>query len=186
MEGFFILEKKMKQKTKYIFSAIFVIIAVVLAVFATRSCSKQKTIEHTVEIHDTIVNVSWDTVVEKQKEYVFLKTTDSLYIVKDSVLVLVDSVQVEIPISEYRTEKVFENDSSELKIGLTASGYQVHLDTLYYDLTYRYTTMQPPKKRNRLGIMVGVMGGAGVDPTNGRIVPAVGVGVGIGITTKKW
>lgn len=163
-----------------------VVVAVLVATLITRSCDREKTVEHTVEIHDTITDVKWDTVIEKQKEYVYLKTTDTVYKIKDSVLVVVDSVNVEIPINEYKVEKIFENDSSKIEIGLTATGYQVRLDTLYYNLTYRYTTIEPPKKRNRLGFMFGVMGGAGIDPTTGRIVPAVGVGVGFGITTKKW
>ena len=177
----------MENKKLYtILSAIIIIIAVFVTTLITRSCDRAKTIEHTVEIHDTITNVKWDTVIEKQKEYVTLKVTDTVYKIKDSVLVVVDSVGVEIPINEYRMDRIFENDSSELKIGLTATGYQVRLDTLYYNLTYRYTTIEQPKKRKRIGFMFGVMGGAGIDPTTGRIVPAVGVGVGFGITTKKF
>lgn len=177
----------MENKKLYtILTAVIVVVAVLVATSVTRSCDRAKQIEHIVEIHDTITDVKWDTVVEKQKEYVVLKTTDTVYKIKDSVLVVVDSVGVEIPINEYRMERIFENDSSFLKIGLTASGYDVKLDTLYYNLTYRYTTIEPPKKRNRLGFMVGVMGGAGIDPTTGKVVPAVGIGVGIGITLKKF
>lgn len=174
------------MKTKYIFPAIFVIIAVVLAVLATRSCSKPKTIEHTVEVHDTITDIKWKTVTVTETKVEKVKVRDTVYVMRDSVFYVVDSVFADIPISCYDTDTVFENDSMKLKIGIECSGYDVALDRLYYDLQYRYTTVQPPKPRHRIGFMFGGMVGVGYDPWSGKVVPSVGVGVGVGITVGKW
>lgn len=183
---FFILNEKMKQKTKYIFQAILVIIAVVLVVLVTRSCSKPKTIEHTVELHDTITDIKWKTVTVTETKVEKVKVRDTVYVMRDSVFYVVDSVFADIPISCYQTDTVFENDYVKLKIGIECSGYDVVLDRLYYDLQYKYYTVQQPKKRHRLGFMVGPFIGVGYDPWSGKVVPAVGIGVGIGVSFKKW
>lgn len=176
----------MKQKTKYIFPAIFVIIAVVLAVLTTRGCSKPKTIEHTVELHDTITDIKWKTVTVTETKVEKVKVRDTVYVMRDSVLYVLDSVYADIPISCYLTDTVFENDSVKLKIGMECSGYDVSLDRLYYDLQYKYTTIQPPKQRHRLGVFVGPSVGIGWDVNTGKVVPAVGVAVGFGVSFKKW
>lgn len=183
---FFILNEKMKQKTKYIFQAILVIIAVFLVVLVTRSCSKPKTIEHTVTVTDTVTNIEVDTFYLMEIRTEKLHTTDTLYVYRDSIYEIVDSVNVEVPISTYVVDKVFENDSSDLKIHLSLSGYNVKIDTLAYSLQYRFTTIKQPKKRNRLGFMVGHFIGVGYDPWSGKVVPAVGIGIGVGVTFKKW
>lgn len=175
------------MKPKQIIITVIAAVLVILATVATvRSCDKVHPVEHTVYVTDTITNVRFDTFYVKEIRVEKLKTTDTLYVYSDSVYQVVDSVNVEVPISTYTVERIFENDSSDLKIHLSLSGYNVKLDTLAYSMQYRYTTIQPPKKRNRLGFMFGVMGGVGIDPTTGKVVPSIGVGVGFGITTKKW
>ncbi len=174
---------KVKQIIIKVIAAVLFILATALTI---RGCSKEKVVEHTVYVTDTITDIRLDTVYQKEIRVEKLKSTDTLYVYRDSIYQVVDSVNVEVPISTYTVDRIFENDSSDLKIHLSLSGYNVQLDTLSYSLQYRYTTIQPPKKRNRLGFMVGVFGGAGYDPRTGKVVPSVGVGVGIGITTKKW
>lgn len=174
------------MKTKYIFLAIFVIIAVALAVLVTRSCSKPHPVEHVVTVTDTVTNIKVDTVYLKEIRVEKLKTTDTLYVYRDSIYQVVDSVNVEVPISTYVVDKVFENDSSELKLHLSMTGYNVSLDTLGYSMTYKYTTIQQPKKRNRLGLYIGCGPGIGYDYINNRWVPSISVSVGIGVSLKKW
>lgn len=177
----------MKNNKLYtILTAVIVVVAVLVATVVTRSCDRAKQIEHIVEIHDTIHDIQWKTVTLTETKVEKIKIHDTLYVMRDSVYYMVDSVYADIPIYCYQTDTVFENDSVKLKIGIECSGYDVALDRLYYDLKYKYYTIQPPKKRNRIGFMFGVMGGAGIDPTTGKVVPAVGIGVGFGITLKKW
>lgn len=175
------------MKPKQIIITVIAAVLVILATVATvRSCDREKQIEHTVEIHDTIHDIQWKTVTVTETKVEKVKVRDTVYVMRDSVLYVLDSVYADIPISCYQTDTVFENDSVKLKIGIECSGYDVALDRLYYDLQYKYYTVQPPKKRNRLGFMVGVIGGVGIDPTSGKVVPSVGIGVGFGVTTKKF
>lgn len=175
------------MKTKhYIIAATIAIIIILITAITVRSCDKAHPVEHVVTITDTITNVNWDTCIIKEVKVEKLKTTDTLYVYRDSIYQVVDSVNVEVPISTYVVDKVFENDSSELKLHLYLTGYNVSFDTLGYSMTYKYTTIQPPKKRNRLGFFVGVMGGVGYEPTSCKVVPAVGIGCGFGLTIKKW
>lgn len=173
------------MKHKYLYILI-LLAAVASACLLTRKCSRPAEVVHEVHITDTVTDVEFDTVFFEKVDTGWLHTTDSVYVWKDSLLVLVDSVQVEVPIYCYRTDTVFENDSVRLKIGVECSGYDVVLDRLYYDLQYKYYTVQPPKKRNRLGVFVGPSFGVGWDVTTGKVVPAVGFSVGVGITFKKW
>jgi hypothetical protein len=182
----FILKETLMKTKHYIISATIALIIILITAITVRSCDKSHPVEHVVTVTDTITNVNWDTCIIKEVKVEKLKTTDTLYVYRDSIYQVVDSVNVEVPISTYTVERIFENDSSDLKIHLSLSGYNVKLDTLAYSLQYRYTTIQPPKKRNRLGFMFGVMGGVGIEPTTGKVVPSIGVGVGFGITTKKW
>lgn len=174
------------KKLRIILSSIVIIVSVILAVVVTRSCDRAKTIEHTVEIHDTIHDIQWKTVTLTDTKVEKIKIHDTLYVMRDSVYYVVDSVYADIPIYCYQTDTVFENDSVKLKIGMECSGYDVSLDRLYYDLQYKYYTVQQPKKRNRLGLYIGCGPGIGYDYINNRWVPAISVSVGIGFSVKKW
>lgn len=185
--GRFSILKQTLMKPKQIIITVIAAVLVILATVATvRSCDREKQIEHTVEIHDTIHDIQWKEVTLTETKVEKIKIHDTLYVMRDSVYYMVDSVYADIPIYCYQTDTIFENDSVKLKIGIECSGYDVSLDRLYYDLQYKYYTIHQPKKRNRLGFMVGVMGGAGIDPTTGKVVPSIGIGVGVGITTKKF
>ena len=174
---------KPKQIIITVIAAVLVILATVVTV---RSCDKVHPVEHTVYVTDTITSIQWDTVYNTDIKTVKLPIHDTLnqYVVIDSVIV--DSVFVDVPISRYRVDTTLQDDSTEIYLCISATGYDVKIDTIEYGFTYHYTTLSPPKKRNRLGFMVGIFAGAGYDPLTGKVVPAVGVGVGIGITTKKW
>ena len=175
------------MKPKQIIITVIAAVLVILATVATvRSCDKVHPVEHTVYVTDTITNVRFDTFYVKEIRVEKLKTTDTLYVYRDSIYQVVDSVNVEVPISTYTVERIFENDSSYLQIHLSLSGYNVKLDTFAYSLEYRYTTIQQPKPRHRIGFMFGPMIGVGYDPWSGKVVPSVGIGVGVGITFKKW
>lgn len=175
------------MKPKQIIITVIAAVLVILAIVATvRSCDKPHPVEHTVELHDTITDIKWKTVTVTETKVEKVKVRDTVYVMRDSVFYVVDSVFADIPISCYQTDTVFENDSVKLKIGIECSGYDVVLDRLYYDLQYKYYTVQQPKKRNRLGFYVGCGPGIGYDYINNRWVPAISVSVGIGVSFKKW
>lgn len=136
-------------------------------------------------ITDTITNVEFDTVFLKEIKTEKLHTTDTFYVLRDSIFEVVDSVNVEVPISTYKFDEIFENDSSELKLNLMLSGYSVSLDTLSYELNYRFSTNRTAKKKHRVGFFIGPVVGFGVEP-EGRVVPTIGFGCGFGISLKKW
>lgn len=175
----------MDKFKKYILPILVLIIAVVLAVLTTKSCSKPKVEERVVTITDTITNVKFDTVFLKEVKVEKFKVTDTLnqIVYRDSLLV--DSVFVEVPITTYKFDEIFENDSSDLKLHLMMSGYSVSLDTLSYSLKYKYKTVQTAKKKHRVGFFVGPVVGFGYDPINKKFSPTVGVGCGFGISLKK-
>lgn len=173
----------MDKVKKYIFP-ILLIIAVVCSVLITKSCSKPKITERVVYVSDTITNVKFDTCYLKEIRTEKLHTTDTFYVLRDSIFEVVDSVNVEVPISTYEVNKIFENDSSELKINLCMSGYSVELDTISYTLQYKYKTMQLPKK-HRVGIFVGPSIVFGYEPIGKKFAPNIGVGIMFGISLNK-
>lgn len=175
----------MDKFKKYILPILVLIIVVVCSVLVTKSCSKHKVEERVVTITDTITCVEFDTVFLKEVKVERLKTTDTLYLFRDSLFEIVDSVTVEVPISTYKFDEIFENDSVKLKIGIECSGYDVMLDRFNYDLQYKYKTVQLQKPKHRVGFFVGVTVGFGAEPA-GRVVPSIGIGCGVGISLKKW
>lgn len=173
------------MKEKYILPVLVLIVAVVCSVLVTKSCSKPKIEERVVTITDTITNVMFDTCYLKEVKVEKFKITDTLnqIVYRDSLVV--DSVFVEVPITSYEVNKIFENDSSDLKLHLMMSGYSVSLDTLSYELNYRFSTVQLQKSKRRVGFFVGPVFGIGVESSE-KVVPTIGLGCGIGISLKKW
>lgn len=175
----------MDKIKKYILPAIILIVAVVFSVLITKSCSKPKVVERVVTVTETFTNVEYDTVYLKEVKVEKFKVTDTLYLLRDSLFEIVDSVNVEIPVSSYEVNKIFENDSSDLKIHLMMSGYNVSLDTLSYELNYRFSTVQTAKKKHRIGFYVGPSVVFGYDPINKKFAPNIGIGIMFGISLKK-
>ena len=92
-----------------------------------------------VIITDTIVNVVYDTVFIDHFETVKLPVVDTLvYYITDTVT-RVDSIEVEIPISKYQLDTTFTTDTTSLNIRIQNSGYDVTLDSLFYEFKYTPT-----------------------------------------------
>ena len=137
-----------------------------------------------VVITDTITNVVYDTVFINHFETVKLPVVDTLTIINDSLRI--DSVFVEVPISVYKLDTVFQTDTTRLDLFVQNSGYDVTLDTLSYKFTYQPTPPVIKKKRHRFGIFVGPAVGLGYDWTTGKTLPSVGVGIGVGWSLGKY
>ena len=174
-------ESKLKQ-ILFILVVIIVILFTTLAIVVTNHRVQPKPEQKTIIITDTISKVVYDTVYIKEYKTVKLPTTDTLYI--DSLRI--DSIFVEVPISVYKLDTVFQTDTTRLDLHIINSGFEVTLDTLYYRLQYTPTPIKLPKKKHRFGFYIGPAVGVGYDYLNNKPVPTVGIGVGIGWTMKKY
>ena len=175
-------ESKLKQ-ILFILVVIIVILFTTLAIVVTNHRVKPKQPEtKTIVITDTISKVVYDTVFIKEYKTVKLPVTDTLYI--DSVKI--DSIFVEVPISVYKLDTTFCTDSTRLDLHIINSGFSVTLDTLYYRLQYTPTPIKLPKKKHRFGFYIGPAVGISHDWTTGKVLPSVGIGIGIGWTVGKY
>ena len=178
----FMTNDKLKQ-------IIFILVAIIILLFTTlaivvsnRRVQRKQPETKIIVIADTITNVIYDTVYIKEYRTVKLPVTDTLY--RDSVKI--DSIFVEVPISVYKLDTVFQTDSTRLDLFIQNSGYDVKLDSLYYKFTYQPTPPVIKKKRHRFGFFVGPSVGVGYDYLNNKPIPTVGIGIGIGWTMKKY
>ena len=136
---------------------LFTTLAIVITTHRTR---KQPVTPKTIIISDTITQVIYDTIYIKEYKTVKLPVTDTL--IKDSIII--DSIFVQVPISTYELDTVFQTDTTQLNLFIQNSGYDVKLDSLYYRLEYRPTTIKLPKKnyfREHFRFGVGVSAGYG-------------------------
>ena len=174
---------KLKQ-ILFILVVTIVLLFTTLAIVVTTHLTRKQPVPptKTIIITDTISKVVYDTVYIKEYKTVKLPTTDTLYI--DSLRI--DSIFVEVPISVYKLDTVFQTDTTRLELHIQNSGYDVSLDTLSYKFTYQPTPPVIKKKRHRFGIFVGPAVGISYDWTTGKVLPSVGIGIGIGWTVGKY
>ena len=92
----------------------------------------------TIVISDTLTNIVYDTLFINHFETVKLPVVDT--IIRDSLRI--DSIFVEIPISKFQLDTCFTTDTTQLNLSIRNSGYDVKLDSLYYNFKY---TPRPPK-----------------------------------------
>lgn len=174
-------ESKLKQ-ILFILVVIIVLLFTTLAIVITTHRTRKQPEQKTIIVTDTITQVLYDTVYLKEYKTVKLPVTDT--IVVDSVKI--DSIFVEVPISVYELDTVFQTDTTRLDLHIINSGYSVTLDTLSYKFTYQPTPIKLPKKKHRFGFYVGPAVGVGYDYLNNKPIPTVGIGVGIGWSMKKY
>lgn len=173
---------KLKQII-FILVATIVILFTTLAISITNHRTKQPVPEpKTIILSDTITQILYDTIYIKEYKTVKLPVKDTLYI--DSVKI--DSIFVEVPISVFKLDTVFQTDSTRLDLHIQNSGYSVTLDTLFYKFEYTTPLKLPKKKRHRFGFYIGPAVGVGYDWRTGKTLPSVGVGIGIGFSFGKY
>ena len=172
---------KLKQII-FILVATIVILFTTLAIVITTHRTRKQPETKTIVIRDTITNVIYDTVYFDRFVTKKLQLTDTLY--RDSVRI--DSVFVQVPISVYKLDTTFCTDTTRLDLHIINSGFDVKLDSLYYQLQYTPAPIKLPKKRHRFGFYIGPAVGFSYDWTTGKVLPSVGIGVGIGWSMKKY
>lgn len=158
----------MKIQKQALWCIIF-ILTIFLLILAPKRCQNEGNGPSTVVLHDTIIDLVWDTSYVTHTVTVMLPTHDTIW--RDSVRI--DSVVVEVPISRYIFDTTLTTDTTELDLSVRVSGFAVSLDTLAYGFQYVPKTI--PKER-RFGVFLGPMIGVSSDR---RL--SVGVGVGFGM-----
>ena len=147
-----------------------------MSILTLKCCQKPKNEPNQVIIHDTLTEITYDTVYLDHYKTIKVQLHDTLNQLVYIDSVVVDSVYVDIPISKYEFDTICKTDTTTFEIMMKLSGYDVSLDTLTYDFIYSPT---PQKKKTRLGFFVGPC--IGVGWTGGKqISPSIGIGVGIG------
>ena len=175
-------ETKLKNTIVILVITILLLLTTISVIVTNHRVQPKQPETKTIVITETISKVVYDTVFIKEYKTVKLPVTDTLYI--DSVKI--DSIFVEVPISVYKLDTTFTTDTTNLNIRIQNSGYDVSLDTLSYKFTYQPTPPVIKKKRHRFGIFVGPAVGISYDWTTGKVLPSVGIGIGIGWTMKKY
>ena len=160
----------MKKETVKTFVITTLILLVVVLSIKTEKCYQEARKQpKTVFISDTLTQVIYDTVFVEHFETVKLPVVDTLILINDSIRI--DSVFVEVPISIYKFDTTFCNDTTRLDLFIQNKGFNVTLDTLSYSFTYK------PTKTKKTHWFIGPSLGIGYDFTTGKLVPTVGIGL---------
>ena len=175
-------ETKLKYLIITLITIIFILITTLAIVITNHRVKQPVPPQKTIIITDTISKVVFDTVYINHYKTVKLPVTDTL--IKDSIII--DSVFVQVPISVYKLDTVFKTDTTRLDLHIINSGFSVTLDTLSYKFTYSPTPPVIKKKRHRVGFYIGPAVGVGYDWTTGKVLPSVGVGIGVGFSVRKY
>ena len=167
---------------KEIVKSILILTVIYLLLFFLVKTNRQSQViqekPETVYLTDTLTQVMYDTIFIDHFETVKLPVVDStVYYITDTVK-RVDSIEVEVPISNYKLDTTFFTDSTSLNIHIQNSGYEVTLDSLSY--YFEYT----PRLQKKTHWFIGPSLGLGYDFTSGKLVPTIGIG--IGIATKRF
>ena len=175
-------ESKLKNIIVILVIVVLLLLTTISVIVTNHRVKPKQPETKTIVITDTISKVVYDTVYINNYKTVKLPVTDTL--IKDSIII--DSVFVQVPISTYRLDTVFQTDTTRLDLHIQNSGYDVTLDTLSYKFTYTPTPPVIKKKRHRFGFYVGPAVGISYDWTTGKTLPSVGVGIGIGWSLGKY
>ena len=162
---------------KEIVKAIFLLAVIYLLLFFLVNTNRQSQVIQDKQLQpviltDTITNVLYDTIFIDHFETVKLRTTDTLTIIRDNIRV--DSVFVEVPISVYKLDTTFTTDTTQLSLSIRNSGFNVKLDSLFYEFEYTPTKINKTKKTQWF---IGPSIGLGYDFTSGKLIPTIGIGL---------
>ena len=165
----------MKKKTVKTFVIVVLLLLVVLLSIKTEKCYQEARKQpKTVFLTDTLTNIVYDSVYLERYKTVKLPVVDTLvYYITDTVVRL-DSIEVEVPISKFQFDTTVFTDTTQLNLSIRNSGYDVTLDSLFYNFKY---TPRPPKTnffKEHFKFGAGVSTGFGVFSKK----PDVFIGVG--------
>ena len=163
---------------KEIVKAIFLLAVIYLLLFFLVNTNRKSQVIQEKQLQpiiitDTLTNVVYDTIFINHFETVKLPVVDTLILINDSIRI--DSVFVEVPISVYKLDTIFTTDTTQLNLSIRNSGYDVKLDSLFYEFKY---TPRPPKTnffKEHFKFGAGVSTGFGVFSKTSDIFVGIGV-----------
>lgn len=143
------MEKIMLYIERFLFAAI-LIFNIVLVVKLLKTEKAVQTLPATIHteiiIHDTITQVQWKDRTAYRTDTVLLPVIDTI----------IDSVTVQVPIDRY----VFDTTTEDGRVKITATGYNVEIDTIQMDRKITSDTIfipyQEKKWRFGWGFAVGI------------------------------
>ena len=151
----------MKIETVKTFVITTLILLVVVLSIKTEKCYQEARKQpKTVFISDTLTQVIYDTLFIDHFETVKLPVVDTLILINDSIRI--DSVFVEVPISIYKFDTTFCNDTTRLDLFIQNKGFNVTLDSLYYRLEYTPTKTKTNYFRDHFRFGLGIGTGYGI------------------------
>ena len=152
----------MKETVKTFVITTLILLVVVLSVTSMKCYQKtqEKPEPKTITVTDTLTQVIYDTVFVEHFETVKLPVVDTLILINDSIRI--DSVFVEVPISIYKFDTTFCNDTTRLDLFIQNKGFNVTLDSLYYRLEYTPTKTKTNYFKEHFKFGAGVSTGFGV------------------------
>ena len=149
---------------KEIVKAIIILAVIYLLLFFLVNTNRQSQViqekPETVYLTDTLTQVIYDTIFVEHFETVKLPVVDTLILINDSLRI--DSVFVEVPISVYKFDSTFTTDTTFLNIRIQNSGYDVKLDSLFYEFEYTPTHQKTNFFKEHFKFGAGVSTGFGV------------------------
>lgn len=148
--------------------------------FFLKGCKPSSPAEPIV-LHDTIAVHDTFRITQHTKPKEVVKW-DTCYL--PAVDTIIDSIFVQVPITQYEYRDTFKTDSSRIELGVQFSGYHAKIESV--DLNYDFTI--PTKivtKRQRFSwsLTIGLQGGYGATFGKGGVVemrPYAGVGGTLG------
>lgn len=152
-----------------------IILTVILGILCIYTAYKAYTIKDKVEYITDTIQIC-DTITELTSDTVYLSHYDSVYlpvVINDTILQL-DSVMVQVPISTTIYDTTIQDTAHTTHIRAQISGFATSLDSLTTTtiITHQEPKIPPKKWYDNLGIGAGIMYGTG------------GFGIGVGIMYK--
>ena len=161
--------------------AIETVLIVILALLCIFTAWKAYTIKDKVEYINTtdtlyITDSICDTIIAPKYDTTYFNHYDTIpyeVVVNDT---LKDTLYIPIALNTYKWDTSIVDTNYETNLKLTATGYDVTLDTVILNTNIHYKQPVQIKEKwyNRLGVGVGLMYGSG------------GAGVGVGIIYKVF
>ena len=154
----------MTKIKKYPLYCIIFLLVVLVSILTLKCCQEPKNEPNQVIIHDTLTEITYDTVYLDHYKTIKVQLHDTLNQLVYIDSVVVDSVYVDIPISKYEFDTICKTDTTTFEIMMKLSGYDVTLDTLTY--VFKYTPTPVVVKKNffkeHFKAGMGVSGGYGI------------------------
>ena len=149
---------------KEIVKAIFLLAVIYLLLFFLVNTNRKSQVIQEKQLQpvvltDTLTNVLYDTIFINHFETVKLPVVDTVIIINDSLRI--DSIFVEVPISTYQFDTCVTTDSTNLNIRIQNSGYDVTLDSLFYEFKYTPTHQKTNFFKEHFKFGLGVSTGYG-------------------------